>query len=278
VNNIDKSETIDEAVADDECLLSLDEEVSTISTTSTLSLSENDLSPITTVNDYVVPLPSILKSSSIKMEKKNTQDDNNKKNTQDNKNNTQDNNKNNNTQDNQLIRAVRFGSIEIHEHAVELGSCCVPSTRGPSIQLEWNEQAYYKINSTTEYETLRESSSSSSSSSCRHQQRRLRDNNSNSNSNSMGSSSTSTSSSSSFNNKKKLLLLSRNQRINMLLLSDSCTYRQIQQNEEECDTIRQKRYKTEKRRSASMLFYKLCRLLKSKVKAKAKKYDMTSKT
>jgi hypothetical protein len=41
--------------------------------------------------------------------------------------------------------AVRFGSIEIHEHAIALGGS-IPLT-GPSLTLEWERLSYHKINS-----------------------------------------------------------------------------------------------------------------------------------
>jgi hypothetical protein len=215
----------------------LDEEV--ISTASTLSLSGSDNN-----NDFSSTTPnaialqqelyhhhhrSILKSSSsnkiLNMNDNTTQN-------------------NNQFKRRRSVRLVQFGSIEIHEHAIELGCCCIPSTRGPSIQLEWNEQAYYKINSVIEYETLRkEEEEESSSSCCRQQQRRIK----RYNNKYPGPSPTSQTSTSTLTKKKqKQLLLSRNQRIDLLLLSGSCTYRQIQRNEEECDIIRQKRSKTNK--------------------------------
>ena len=53
-------------------------------------------------------------------------------------------------------RRVRFGSLEIHEHAVELGGSGVPGC-GPSTTLEWNEQSSYMIQSVELYEDLRPS-------------------------------------------------------------------------------------------------------------------------
>lgn len=51
-------------------------------------------------------------------------------------------------------RRVRFGSLEIHEHAVELGGSGVPVC-GPPTTLEWNEQSYFMIQSVEKYEDLR---------------------------------------------------------------------------------------------------------------------------
>jgi hypothetical protein len=39
---------------------------------------------------------------------------------------------------------VRFGSLEIHEHAVQLGGATVPSSGAP-LGVCWERQAYYEV-------------------------------------------------------------------------------------------------------------------------------------
>ena len=51
-------------------------------------------------------------------------------------------------------KRVRFGSLEIHEHALRLGGSSVPSS-GPSMTLEWEEQACYRIKSVELFENSR---------------------------------------------------------------------------------------------------------------------------
>jgi len=51
-------------------------------------------------------------------------------------------------------KRVRFGSLEIHEHAVELGGSGVPC-KGPPTTLEWEEQSNYKIRSVELFENTR---------------------------------------------------------------------------------------------------------------------------
>eukprot|EP00533_Pseudo-nitzschia_delicatissima_P008871 CAMPEP_0116087820 /NCGR_PEP_ID=MMETSP0327-20121206/5556_1 /TAXON_ID=44447 /ORGANISM="Pseudo-nitzschia delicatissima, Strain B596" /LENGTH=168 /DNA_ID=CAMNT_0003578891 /DNA_START=17 /DNA_END=521 /DNA_ORIENTATION=- len=47
-----------------------------------------------------------------------------------------------NGQVNKKKKRVRFGTLEVHEHAVELGGAGVPAS-GPPMTLEWEQQAYY---------------------------------------------------------------------------------------------------------------------------------------
>eukprot|EP00535_Pseudo-nitzschia_heimii_P002593 CAMPEP_0197178686 /NCGR_PEP_ID=MMETSP1423-20130617/3898_1 /TAXON_ID=476441 /ORGANISM="Pseudo-nitzschia heimii, Strain UNC1101" /LENGTH=110 /DNA_ID=CAMNT_0042628483 /DNA_START=14 /DNA_END=343 /DNA_ORIENTATION=- len=51
-------------------------------------------------------------------------------------------------------KRVSFGSLEIHEHAVELGGQGVPSS-GPPMTLSWKEQSCFKINSVEAFENSR---------------------------------------------------------------------------------------------------------------------------
>ena len=51
-------------------------------------------------------------------------------------------------------KRVHFGSLEIHEHALRLGGSSVPSS-GPSMTLEWEEQACYRIKSVELFEDSR---------------------------------------------------------------------------------------------------------------------------
>ena len=51
-------------------------------------------------------------------------------------------------------KRVTFGSLEVHEHAVQLGGSGVPRT-GPPMTLEWEEQAYYFVKSVEFFENSR---------------------------------------------------------------------------------------------------------------------------
>lgn len=51
-------------------------------------------------------------------------------------------------------KRVRFGTLEVHEHVVQLGGSGVPSS-GPSTTLEWEEHAYYFIKSVEFFEDSR---------------------------------------------------------------------------------------------------------------------------
>lgn len=51
-------------------------------------------------------------------------------------------------------KRVRFGSLVIHEHAVQLGGSGVPGS-GPSISLGWREENCYTVDSLEEYEDSR---------------------------------------------------------------------------------------------------------------------------
>lgn len=51
-------------------------------------------------------------------------------------------------------KRVRFGSLEVHEHAVKLGGPGVPGS-GPSITLEWKEQSYFLVHSVEVFENSR---------------------------------------------------------------------------------------------------------------------------
>ena len=51
-------------------------------------------------------------------------------------------------------KRVTFGSLEVHEHAVQLGGSGVPRT-GPPMTLEWEEQAYYLVKSVEFFEDSR---------------------------------------------------------------------------------------------------------------------------
>mmetsp|Transcript_32649 Transcript_32649/g.36658 ORF Transcript_32649/g.36658 Transcript_32649/m.36658 type:complete len:301 (-) Transcript_32649:235-1137(-) len=51
---------------------------------------------------------------------------------------------------------VHFGSIEIHEHTIQLGGAGIPSTSGPSLSLSWHKQGpSTTIASVIEYEEAR---------------------------------------------------------------------------------------------------------------------------
>jgi len=51
---------------------------------------------------------------------------------------------------------VHFGSIEIHEHTIQLGGAGIPSTSGPSLSLSWHQQGpSTKLASVIEYEETR---------------------------------------------------------------------------------------------------------------------------
>lgn len=51
-------------------------------------------------------------------------------------------------------KRVRFGSLEVHEHAIQLGGSGVPRC-GPSISLEWERQDYYLVKSVEFFEDSR---------------------------------------------------------------------------------------------------------------------------
>ena len=51
-------------------------------------------------------------------------------------------------------KRVTFGSLEVHEHAVQLGGSGVPRT-GPPMTLEWEEQAHYLVKSVEFFENSR---------------------------------------------------------------------------------------------------------------------------
>lgn len=51
-------------------------------------------------------------------------------------------------------KRVRFGSLEIHEHAIELGGSSLPGS-GPSMTLAWKEQECFKIRSVEVFENTR---------------------------------------------------------------------------------------------------------------------------
>lgn len=51
-------------------------------------------------------------------------------------------------------KRVRFGTLEVHEHAVELGGAGVPAS-GPPMTLEWEQQAYYMVKSVEFFENSR---------------------------------------------------------------------------------------------------------------------------
>jgi hypothetical protein len=50
-------------------------------------------------------------------------------------------------------RRVRFGSLEIHEHVVQLGGATVPSSGAP-LGMSWERQAYYEL-SLEDYEAFK---------------------------------------------------------------------------------------------------------------------------
>eukprot|EP00534_Pseudo-nitzschia_fraudulenta_P009477 CAMPEP_0201160464 /NCGR_PEP_ID=MMETSP0851-20130426/42515_1 /ASSEMBLY_ACC=CAM_ASM_000631 /TAXON_ID=183588 /ORGANISM="Pseudo-nitzschia fraudulenta, Strain WWA7" /LENGTH=186 /DNA_ID=CAMNT_0047439637 /DNA_START=62 /DNA_END=622 /DNA_ORIENTATION=+ len=58
------------------------------------------------------------------------------------------------TSEERKTKSVRFGSLEIHEHAMQLGGCGVPRN-GPPTSLEWEEQSYFMIESVEEFEDAR---------------------------------------------------------------------------------------------------------------------------
>ena len=51
-------------------------------------------------------------------------------------------------------KRVTFGSLEVHEHAVQLGGSGCPRT-GPPMTLEWEKQAYYLVKSVESFENSR---------------------------------------------------------------------------------------------------------------------------
>ena len=55
---------------------------------------------------------------------------------------------------NKKKKRVRFGTLEVHEHAVELGGSGVPGN-GPPMTIEWEEQAYYFVKSVELFENSR---------------------------------------------------------------------------------------------------------------------------
>mmetsp|Transcript_15571 Transcript_15571/g.32228 ORF Transcript_15571/g.32228 Transcript_15571/m.32228 type:complete len:176 (-) Transcript_15571:81-608(-) len=59
-----------------------------------------------------------------------------------------------NDQINKKKKRVRFGTLEVHEHAVELGGAGVPAS-GPPMTLEWEQQAYYMVKSVEFFENSR---------------------------------------------------------------------------------------------------------------------------
>jgi len=59
--------------------------------------------------------------------------------------------------------SVRFGSVEIHEHSIELG-CSVPSLRqGPSVTLGWERTSYEKMESIEDHKKQKDAPSPSPS-------------------------------------------------------------------------------------------------------------------
>mmetsp|Transcript_45157 Transcript_45157/g.48860 ORF Transcript_45157/g.48860 Transcript_45157/m.48860 type:complete len:280 (-) Transcript_45157:138-977(-) len=103
---------------------------------------------------------------------------------------------------------VHFGSIEIHEHTIQLGGAGIPSTSGPSLSLSWHQQGpSTKLASVIEYEETRP----------------------------LGC----------VPRKGIEMLHSRTQRIDVLL-SVGYTYREIMECTKECDTIRTQRLQTRK--------------------------------
>mmetsp|Transcript_35117 Transcript_35117/g.39217 ORF Transcript_35117/g.39217 Transcript_35117/m.39217 type:complete len:299 (+) Transcript_35117:303-1199(+) len=103
---------------------------------------------------------------------------------------------------------VHFGSIEIHEHTIELGGAGIPSTSGPSLSLSWHQQGpSTKLASVIEYEETRP----------------------------LGC----------VPRKGIEMLHSRTQRIDVLL-SVGYTYREIMACTKECDAIRTQRLQTRK--------------------------------
>ena len=51
------------------------------------------------------------------------------------------------------VNSVRFGTIEIHEHVIELGGSCIPSCGAP-LTISWKEQAHHVLD-IDEYETVK---------------------------------------------------------------------------------------------------------------------------
>jgi len=114
---------------------------------------------------------------------------------------------------------VHFGSIEIHEHTIQLGGAGIPSTSGPSLSLSWHQQGpSTKLASVIEYEETRP----------------------------LGC----------VPRKGIEMLHSRTQRIDVLL-SVGYTYREIMECTKECDTIRTQRLQTRKQIQLSTFWINL---------------------
>jgi len=121
---------------------------------------------------------------------------------------------------------VHFGSIEIHEHTIQLGGAGIPSTSGPSLSLSWHQEGpSTTIASVIEYEEARNRSPLL-----------------------LGQ---------QYVPRKGIEMLhSRTQRIDVLL-SVGYTYREIMECTKECDTIRTQRLQTRKQIQLSTFWINL---------------------
>lgn len=54
----------------------------------------------------------------------------------------------------QSKQRVSFGTLEIHEHAMELGGAGVPRVGGAPVTIAWERQAYYEL-MVEEYDDLK---------------------------------------------------------------------------------------------------------------------------
>mmetsp|Transcript_19626 Transcript_19626/g.19963 ORF Transcript_19626/g.19963 Transcript_19626/m.19963 type:complete len:293 (-) Transcript_19626:213-1091(-) len=121
---------------------------------------------------------------------------------------------------------VHFGSIEIHEHTIQLGGAGIPSTSGPSLSLSWHQEGpSTTIASVIEYEEARNRSPLL-----------------------LGQ---------QYVPRKGIEMLhSRTQRIDVLL-SVGYTYREIMECTKACDTIRTQRLQTRKQIQLSTFWINL---------------------